>query len=82
MAAPVGTPFSRVLLYGVVAATLTTVWVPLLFSTAQKHPCRKAHHGWRAGCRGQGGPAVEAAVEGWLVDWAATVINVGGLALG
>ena len=46
----IGSPFSRILLHAVLATTLVTVYIPMLFTDELLHPCRLAHHGWRPDC--------------------------------
>ena len=45
----IGSPFSRILLHAVLATTLVTVYIPMLFTDELLHPCRLAHHTSRIG---------------------------------
>ena len=68
-------PFSRVLLYGLGAATVGTGIAPMFFSESLKHPCRKAQHGWRHDCR-------TGKDRGGVIDWVATSLQLVGFVLG
>ena len=71
----IGSQFSRIMLHAVLATTLVTVYIPMMFTDAMFHPCRLAHHGWREECRRR-----PIDVDG--LDIFATVVNLVGFALG
>ena len=70
----IGSPFSRILLHAVLATTLVTVYIPMLFTDELLHPCRLAHHGWRPDCLDR--------VDQESFDIFATTVNLVGFAIG